>query len=143
MSKEKLFWVGIKALIENGEGKILLLNSPGWKQKEIEAHWDIPGGRIEESQSAEEALKREVQEETGITNIENSEFFTAVISNHEIDFEGRTIGLLLMIYKVTTPENSKIKLSGEHTAYEWVDKKEAAKRLAQKYPPEFTTLLTK
>ncbi|MEK7096209.1 MAG: NUDIX hydrolase [Patescibacteria group bacterium] len=63
MANEKLFWVGIKALIENGEGKILLLNSPGWKQKEIEAHWDIPGGRIEENQSVEEALKREVKEE--------------------------------------------------------------------------------
>ncbi|MDO8591870.1 MAG: NUDIX domain-containing protein [bacterium] len=143
MANEKLFWVGIKALIENKESKVLLLHSPGWKQKNIEAHWDIPGGRIEQGQSAKEALKREVQEETGVTNIENSEFFNAVISNHEIDLEGRAIGLVLMIYKVKISEDSQIKLSDEHTSYEWVDKKEAAKRLAHKYPPEFTTLLDK
>lgn len=53
------------------------------------------------------------------------------------------LGLVLMVYKVKLPKDSKIKLSEEHTDYGWVDKKEAAKRLAYKYPPEFTTLLTK
>lgn len=141
MAKEKLFWVGIKALIENDEGKFLLLYSPGWKQQSIKPHWDIPGGRIEEGQTAQEALKREVEEETGVVSIENSDFFTSVISRHEIDLEGCTIGLVLMIYKVKIPENSRIKLSDEHTEFEWVDKKEAAKRLAHKYSPEFTGLL--
>ena len=47
-----------------------------------------------------------------------------------------------MIYKVKIPKDAKIKLSPEHDKYEWVDKKEAAKRLADKYPPEFTNLLS-
>jgi hypothetical protein len=48
----------------------------------------------------------------------------------------------LMVYKVQIPKNSKIKLSDEHIAYEWVDRSEAAKRLSHKYPEEFTQLLS-
>jgi hypothetical protein len=47
-----------------------------------------------------------------------------------------------MVYKVQIPKNSKIKLSDEHVAYEWVDKTEAAKRLGHKYPAEFIQLLS-
>lgn len=141
MSNEKKFWVGIKALIEDEQGRILLMYAPGWPQKKIEPHWDIPGGRIEQGMSVEATLMREIGEETGITKIESSEFFSGVISNHNIDFGHEIIGLVLMIYKVKIPANSRIKLSDEHTKYEWTEPKDAAKRLAHKYPPEFTSLL--
>lgn len=141
MSKEKLFHVGVKALIENEEGKILLLKAPGWEKAKTKAHWDIPGGRIQEGQTIEAALSREIEEETGVKKIEYSEFFTAIISNHQIPHKDIMLGLVLMVYRVKIPKSSKIKLSEEHTDYEWVDKKEATKRLAYKYPSEFTNLL--
>jgi 8-oxo-dGTP diphosphatase len=137
----RLFNVGIKGLIENEESKILLLNSPGWARAKVSAHWDIPGGRIEKEKDLLDVLAREIREETGITKLLKPEFFTVVVSNHEIPFEDKVLGLLLVIYKVRVPENSEIRLSEEHTNYEWVEKKEAAKRLAHKYPPEFTRLL--
>ncbi len=143
MTNEKLFQVGIKALITNGEGKILVLDSGEWHLKHQTRHWDIPGGRIQEGHSVLETLQREVEEETGIKKISNPEFFTAVVSNFkDVPIDGHMVGLLLMVYKVIIPENSKIVLSNEHSGYEWVDKKEAAKRLAYKYPLEFTTLLS-
>ncbi len=141
MSEEKLFQVGVKALITNKEGKILVLDSGGWHLKHHKRHWDIPGGRIKEGHSVLDTLQREIEEETGITQIKDPEFFTAVISNLSSLHENQAVGLVLMIYKIKIPENSKIVLSEEHTAYEWVDRKEAAKRLAYKYPPEFTGLL--
>lgn len=141
MSKEKLFHVGIKALIENEERKVLLLFAPGWERAKTKPHWDIPGGRIQEGGSAEETLKREVEKETGIKNIQSQEFLSAVVSNHQIPFEDKILGLVLMVYKVKVPVTNKIILSHEHTDFEWVDKKEAAKRLADKYPPDFTKLL--
>lgn len=141
MSKEKLFHVGVKALIQNVEGRILLLHSPGWAKNNTPPHWDIPGGRVQERQNILSALKREIQEETNITDISDPAFLTAVIANHEIPHEGRMLGLVLMIYKVTVPPGSRIILSSEHTDYEWVDKQEAAKRLSNKYPTEFTSLL--
>ena len=46
-----------------------------------------------------------------------------------------------MIYRVTIDPASKITISDEHLAYEWVTPTEAAQRLANKYPMEFTDLL--
>lgn len=142
MAKEKLFQVGVKALIQNKDGLVLLFKAPGWAKNNTPPHWDIPGGRIQEGQTAAEALKREVEEETGVKRIVGADFFTSVISNHEIPLEGsKKAGLVLMIYKVKIPERARITMSDEHIGIEWVDKKEAAKRLANKYPPEFTNLL--
>ncbi len=141
MATEKLFQVGVKALITNSDAKILVLDSGDWHLKHQKRHWDIPGGRVQEGHSVQETLQREIGEETGIKKIESSDFFTAVVSNHQIPFEDKMLGLVLMVYKVKIPAKSQIKLSDEHTDYEWVSKKEASKRLAQKYPPQFTKLL--
>jgi 8-oxo-dGTP diphosphatase len=143
MADTKLFNVGIKGLIEDLEGKVLLLKADISNHRAVtEPYWDIPGGRIEEGQNVLEVLKREIEEETGVKELKSeAEFFHAVVSNHEIPFEDKMLGLILMIYKVKIPENSKIRLSKEHIDYEWVDKKEAAKRLSHKYPSEFTSLL--
>lgn len=143
MANEKLFFVGFKALIANKENKFLLMEEDVTGHTiQTDVYWDMPGGRIQKGESAETALKREIEEETGITEVKEITFFTAVISNHEIKIsDEERAGLLLMIYKVTVPEDSKIRLSEEHTAYEWVDTSEAALRLSQKYPKEFTDQL--
>lgn len=143
MAMEKLFQIGIKALITNKEGKILVLDSGDWHLKDQQRHWDIPGGRIQEGGSAMDTLKREVEEEVGVKQIKNPQLFTAVVSNFkDVPIDGRMVGLALMIYKVEIPPNSKIILSNEHSGYEWVAAKEGAKRLAYKYPSEFTKLLS-
>jgi len=142
MSKEKLFQVGIKALIANSKGEILVLDSGDWHMKNQTRHWDIPGGRIQQGQSAMETLQREVEEETGINQVSNPEFFTTIFSNFkDMPVGDHMVGLILMIYKVEIPENSKIVLSEEHSGYEWVSRQEAAKRLSYKYPEEFTKKL--
>ncbi len=142
MAKEKLFQVGVKGLIENKAGLTLLFKAPGWAKNHTPPHWDIPGGRIQEGGNALTTLKREIAEESGITKITGIKFFTAVISNHQVVFDkDNRAGLLLLIYKVSVPEKTKIILSNEHIGVEWVDKKEAARRLADKYPLEFTKLL--
>lgn len=144
MAKEKLFQIGVKALIVNDKGQVLVLDSGDWHLKNQERHWDIPGGRIQEGYSVLDTLRREVQEETGITKISKPELFTAVVSNFaDRPIDGRNVGLALVIYRVEIPKNSKIILSEEHIGYEWVNKPEAAKRLAYKYPAEFTNLLTR
>jgi 8-oxo-dGTP pyrophosphatase MutT (NUDIX family) len=142
MAQEKLFQVGVKALITNAKGEILVLDSGDWHLKNQTRHWDIPGGRIQEGHSVAETLQREVEEETGITKVSNSKFFTAVVSNFkDIPIDGHMVGLILMVYRVKVPENSKIVLSEEHSNYEWVAPAEAAKRLTYKYPAGFTDLL--
>jgi len=142
MNKEKLFQVGVKALITDKKGRILVLDSGDWHLKHQTRHWDIPGGRIQEGHDVLQTLAREVQEETGITKISDPQFFTAAVSNFkDIPIDGYKVGLILMVYKVKIPVGSQVILSEEHLSYEWVGPKEAAKRLAYKYPVEFTELL--
>lgn len=142
VSKEKLFQVGVKALINNSQGKILILDSGEWHLKHQTQHWDVPGGRIQEGHTILETLQREVEEETGIKEVIEPEFFTAVVSNFkDIPIDGYKVGLILMVYRLKIPENSEIVLSHEHSGYKWASPEEAAEKLAYKYPAEFTQKL--
>ncbi len=138
----KLFYVGIKALIENEAGEILLLLADvNNHRKNTEPYWDIPGGRIEDAVST---LKREIIEETNCRTEGEPKFVTAVISNHEIPLDDGTFaGLVLMVYTASLEEGSKIKISEEHTDYRWFSRNEAAELLEHKYPVEFTNTIKK
>lgn len=52
---EDVFHLGVKAIIQNTDGKILLLKVNLKKLKAFngEAYWDIPGGRIKQGDSVE------------------------------------------------------------------------------------------
>ena len=59
---QQKFTVSVAAIITNPEGKVLLLNHvlrPG-------SSWGIPGGFIDGGEQPEAAIRREIQEETGI-----------------------------------------------------------------------------
>lgn len=51
--------VSVCALIENNDGKILMIKNPV-------RGWEIPGGQVEVGETLTEALKREIKEESGI-----------------------------------------------------------------------------
>ena len=143
--KEKLFFIGIKALIQNDDGKILLLKADVANHRmNTEEYWDIPGGRIEHGDSEADTLKKEVEEETGIKLSDNGEFVATVFSNHEIPlYEGGVAGLVLRIWKVPYTPDMTVQLSSEHTEYKWSEPIEAAQLLGHKYPSEFCDEIAK
>jgi len=51
----------VGALIHDGAGKVLMIRTHKWGNR-----WGIPGGKIERGEPSEEALRREVREETGL-----------------------------------------------------------------------------
>ena len=138
--KEDIFQLGIKALITNGAQKILLLkvNTEKLTGYTGEAYWDIPGGRIERGSTINETLRREVEEEIGIKNIEIIRPFTMVLSNIRIPFQTSDTGLILYISECRAPEPVEINLSEEHSEYGWFSQSDAAQLLTYKYPAEFT-----
>lgn len=137
---EDNFHLGIKALIRNSDGQILLLKVNKEKLKRFtgEAYWDIPGGRIQKGQSVEETLRREVEEEIGVKEIINIKPFSMVLSKIRIPQGDDSVGLILGAYTCDIAENSEIKLSEEHVEAKWFTPDEASKLLEVKYPIEFT-----
>lgn len=136
----RLFFVGIKGLIRNSEGEILLMLADVSRYRDsVEPYWDLPGGRIEEGDSEEATLRKEIREETGVTELRNITYLHSVISSHIIPIKDseRMAGLVLRIWQVEIPDDSVITISDEHTDYEWVAPAEAAKRLGNKYPADF------
>lgn len=139
----QLFYIGVKGLIQNEHGQyLLLLADVSSHRGNTEPYWDIPGGRIDEGGGLIDTLEREIEEETGITElIGDPEQITTVVSNHRVPVGDDFAGLTLVVYKVAIPEGSTIKLSKEHSDYKWVEAVEAAQRLSNKYPKQFTDVL--
>ena len=54
----------VAAFIQNEEGLILLARRPQGKKRG--GLWEFPGGKVEEGETLEEALAREIEEELGV-----------------------------------------------------------------------------
>lgn len=89
--------VSVAAMVMNDDGRILLVNSP-WRG------WEYPGGLIEPGETFEEAMRREIREESGV-EVEILRF-VGICKNLEkdivnIDFVCRYVG-----GELTTSEES-------------------------------------
>ncbi len=103
----------VKAVIEK-EGKILLLQRS--KKLRGEENWDLPGGLIENDQTPEETLKREILEELSL-NIRvvrplGTWSFLRIL-------DGKIVSVQNYLCQISDPA-FEIKLSEEHSAYEWI-----------------------
>ena len=86
------------------EDKILLLQKPSKK-------WQLPGGHLKEDETPEKGLRREVKEETGIT-----------------DFKPKLLKTFNKNYLYTAQiETAHIKISSEHIDYKWLSVSDAKK----------------
>ena len=97
-------------------------------------HWDFPKGHIEKGEKPESTVRREVQEETGLTDIKFIEGFKEWIKYFFKD-KSKTIFKTVTFYLVETKENN-IKLSFEHIGYRWLPYKEALSQLTFKNAKE-------
>lgn len=136
---EDLFFLGIKGIIRNSKGEVLLLkvNTQKFNQENKLEYWDIPGGRIHINDTVENTLRREIEEETGVKNVSNITPFSMVISNIRIPMDDKSFGLILSAYLCNIDEKEEIKISNEHTEYAWFEPAKTSELLKIKYPGEF------
>lgn len=113
----KSFNVGIKAVIQK-EDKFLVLHSPM-------GFWDFPGGRIDDEESIQETLTRELKEE--LPSSRDAVIGDLVAAYRKPKFEVVAgIGLVLLMYKVTASfADDIVEISDEHDEYRWVTAEEA------------------
>lgn len=127
---EDVFMIGVKAIVRNPEGKILLLESAQ------ASHRTLPGGRIEQGEGTAETLRRELGEEIGVRDFEITSFFAGGVTSRRISQGDVTRGLALLVYEVKLPADSQIKVGEEYESYGWFYPAEAADILEVDFPPE-------
>jgi len=91
-----------------------------------EGHWDFPKGKMEKGESEEETIRREVREETGITDIDFKDFREGI--NYSFRRDGETV-YKEVIFRLARTKEKEVKLSFEHTAYKWLPYKDALRQL--------------
>ena len=108
----------VGALIYDALGQVLMVRTDKWSGK-----WGIPGGKIERSESSEDALRREISEETGLT-ITDIEF---VLSQDCIDSDEfyRPEHFILLNYTCRVTGETDVTLNDEAQAFRWVSEPDA------------------
>ena len=107
----------VGALIFNPEGKIFLMKSHKWHDNFV-----IPGGHIELGETVEQALKREIKEETGL-DIFDLDFLGWQEAIFSPAFWKKKHFVFLDF--VCQTNSSGVKLNEEAQEYVWVDPEEA------------------
>jgi 8-oxo-dGTP diphosphatase len=110
--------VSVGGLIENDEGKILMVKSP-------DRGWEIPGGQVEAGEILTDALRREIKEETGI-DIEVG-YLKAVHSNigKRVQPDGISpIGSIISFGFTGKAVSGELTRSDESIEVNWFDKEQ-------------------
>lgn len=102
------------------DGEFLLLHYDA-------GHWDLPKGHIEKGETDQQAALRELEEETGITDVEIVPGFFHRI-NYFFKRDGRLISKDVVFFLAKVKDN-RIKLSFEHKNFDWLPFTEALNKL--------------
>ena len=115
-------------MIRNGR-VLLARRSPGQKNAGL---WEFPGGKLEQGESIEECLIRELKEELNVEATVGKHIMDTVYSYPENEFK-------LCVFFVTIPDDAKIQLN-IHQNSAWVSTKEMNK---YKFPPADEAIIKK
>lgn len=97
---------GAHAIIFNSEGDVLLL-----KRTYGDRGWGLPGGSVEPGETIHQALVRECREELGI------EVQEAILTGFYYHSKKNA---QVAIFRCSIPNDDEIKLSAEHSDYQWM-----------------------
>ncbi len=108
---------------DKGMNIFLLLHYPA-------GHWDFPKGNIEKGESDLETVRREVKEETGISDITIFEGFKKII---EYNYRrNSSVVHKRVTYYLAESAITDVKISFEHLGYEWLNYNDSMKKLTFK-----------
>lgn len=94
--------------------------------------WESAGGKVEEGETLEEAVIREIFEETGLNVVPERLLYASLD-----DLNGEKH--VFMVYLCLTDREKVVLSSDEHTEYRWVDKEECKKLLQGGIAADYVT----
>jgi phosphoglycolate phosphatase-like HAD superfamily hydrolase/ADP-ribose pyrophosphatase YjhB (NUDIX family) len=112
--------VTVGGLIFNTRGQVLMIRTHKWSNL-----WGIPGGKTEYGETSEAALRREIQEETGL-DVEDVRFVLVQDCIRSREFH-REAHFVLLNYTCRCLGESEVRLNDEALEFRWVTPQEALK----------------
>lgn len=110
----------VGALIFDGTGRVLMIRTQKWSHL-----WGIPGGKIKYNETSEDALRREVREETGL-RVDQVKFVMVQDCIQSPEFY-REAHFLLLNYTCRATGETKVVLNEEAREFQWVSAEESLK----------------
>lgn len=110
------YYLAVKGIIRRNDGKILVLKRSN-KDDHKPGVWETVGGGMDKEESPQEALIREISEETGLLVNVGSPFNIFTFKKDTGEFK---VGMTFLCEYV----GGEVTLSDEHTEYRWIDPKE-------------------
>ncbi|MDB5260629.1 MAG: hypothetical protein JWN37_860 [Candidatus Nomurabacteria bacterium] len=106
------------------DGKILLGLRNYTPDKWIGSFWTTPGGRGDEGETVEECLKRETEEETGITDLKIEEYIGKV--------DGAKEGDIVEVFVCSTNQEAKLMEPEKFGEWKWFKSNEIPENFINK-----------
>ena len=119
-TEEVVLQVAAKAILVNPEGKVLIMREADESYAEgtnAGKYHAAAGGRINPSETYAEGLKREVAEETGITDFEP--LYPVHVGEWWPVIKGQKRHIVA-IFTVCKTRTSEVRLSEEHDDFRWI-----------------------
>jgi phosphoglycolate phosphatase-like HAD superfamily hydrolase/ADP-ribose pyrophosphatase YjhB (NUDIX family) len=106
--------VTVGGLIYNQAGDVLMIRTHKWSNL-----WGIPGGKVKWGEPSEDALRRELKEETNL-DITDIRFVLVQDCIHSKEFY-RDAHFVLLNYTCQSNGNAEVKLNDEAREFRWVN----------------------
>ena len=108
---QQAYRLSAKVVIRDGEGRLLLLRR-SMASKNNAGKWDLHGGKVDAGERLDEALLREVGEETGLAVL-----LERVAGAAESVLPDRRVAYIILEGRSVSGE---VRLSSEHDDFAWV-----------------------
>jgi 8-oxo-dGTP diphosphatase len=116
--------VAAKALIVNNDGKVLILREPAENNTGSQhGLFGLVGGRLEDKDTYEKALHREVLEET---SLKVKILYPIYVGEWWPTIKGKKHHIVA-VFSVCQAKTSDVKLSEEHEDFKWISPKDTKK----------------
>lgn len=99
------------AVIEDGAGRVLVAQRPA--HKHLGLKWEFPGGKVEEAERPEDALRREIKEELGCS-------VTVTQSLPRFFHDYGVVVIEMFPFVCSLPSGATAPHPHEHVALQWV-----------------------